>query len=201
MTLSVSFLSGWPPQNTTFAESKVPSFYPTGVSMGGTNSPAPTISAPYSYTLSTTSPTAGQYTYVQSGTQYVAGIIDREGVVPSRIFLANNGSGSYQSGTVALPTLNYIVQQQTVGWDGTTEYGGYKVVLNATAGSLEDGVYPLGYTEPWNAQLGQGQTGPTAWTLQGGAYTNANAATGYPNPQMVFYVSMSAALLLSTTQY
>jgi hypothetical protein len=201
-TLTAIFLSGWPVANTAFQSTKVPSFYPTGLTTSGSNSPVPTNAAPYSYTLSTTFPTNGQYVYTPGSTLYIAAILDKEGVVPARIFGANNGTGSYVSSTAqALPTLDYIIQLQTTAWDGTTEYGGYKVVItpNSLTGSAGN---------PSGAVLTEtGQTAPVTQypsepvLVQVPGYTTASPSGNMPQPEMVFQVSMSACIITSTTAY
>lgn len=201
MALSIATLSGFPAANTTFASNKVPSFYPTGVAVTGTSSPSPTVAATYSFTTSTTFPTNGKLVYTQGTTQYVAGIIDSNGVVPARIFTANNGSG-YNQGTQPLPTLNYIIQQTVVDPYGITEYGGYTVVLNPAEPGPDSGS-----PSSTGALTVQGNPGtPTNYPAEPildsvPGYTSATPSSGYPQPQIVFYVSMAALLILASTQY
>lgn len=206
MALSIASLSGFPVANTTFASTQVPTFYPTGVAVTGTNSPSPTDAAAYAFSTSTTFPTVGKQVYTQVGTQYVAGIIDTQGVVPARIFYANNGSG-YNQGTQPLPTLNYIIQQQVTDPYGHTEYGGYTVVLNPAEPGPDSG-------SPSSSGALTGQGNPASPTTfpnepilipaQGyptGVLTGPSPVAGYPQPQMVFYVSMATLLILASTQY
>lgn len=131
--------------------------------------------------------------YTQGATQYVAGILDKEGVVPSRIFTTN-----------PLPTL---VSVSLVGISGqsiqelnqtspATSYAGFNIVMIPGVAGYEEGIYPLGY--PVGGGTAQ-FSGAQAWTLQGGAYTNANAAVGYPQPQLRYFVSFSALLILAST--
>jgi hypothetical protein len=201
MSLSIATLSGYPALNTTFQATNFPSFYATGVAVGSSNSPSPTVAATYSYTSSTTFPTNGSYVYTQSGTQYVAGIIDYAGVVPARLFYANNGSG-FNANTQPLPTLNYIVQHQVTCNDGSTEYGGYTVVLYPAEPGPDSGqssttgdVNQYGNT----TSVTQYSNEPILIPAQG--YTANNPVSGYPQPQLRFKVSMAALLILSSTQY
>lgn len=163
----------------------------------------------------TENPAHGSYTsgvYTQSGTQYVAGILDQQGVNPSRIFFSDNGQGSGSTGaTVNLPTLVTITQVNAHGqslqelatnysssvsyneYADVVGYAGFVVVLNATPGTSDDGVYPLGYD---NATMSHPNT--PGWVSQGGAYTGTTT-TAYPNPQMKFFVTLNAMLILAST--
>lgn len=136
------------------------------------------------------------FTYTPGSTTYVAGVLDKSGVQPSRIFTANN-TGANQA-AIPLPTLISVtlIDQASASiqeFSSTTaivsEPGNFIVLLLPAAGSLEDGVFPLGYP------------GPVGWTAQGGAYSNANAVTGYPQPVMEFKLSFNAMLILASTQY
>lgn len=185
MALTVAPLAGFPADNSTLQRT------------AGT----PTIAA---------NPTTGSYTaglYTQSGTQYVAGILDNQGINPSRIFYADNGTGSGSSGaTIPLPTLVTITQVSAHGqsiqnldpstfmYTDKVGYSGFIVVLNAAIGQPDDGLYPLGYNNAADTHANV-----PGWTSQGGAYTNAAITVGYPNPQMRFFVSFGAILLLAST--
>lgn len=174
MALSVAPLAGYPAKNSAL----------TGI--GGT----PTDAATYTFTNSV---------YTQSGTQYVAGIIDKSGSQPARLFEADNNTGTGTQGTKLLPTLVSVTVVSSFGSSiqelpsttgqvtGALGYSGFIVLLNTVAASGDDGVYPLGYV------------GPVGWTAQGGAYTNASPTVGYPQPQMRFFVSLNAMLILSST--
>jgi hypothetical protein len=186
MALTVAPLAGFPAINTFYQRT------------AGT----PTI---------TENPAHGSYTsgvYTQSGTQYVAAILDAQGINPSRVFFADNDTGSGTTGaTVVLPKLVSVTQVSAHGqsiqnldpstfmYQDKIGYAGFVVVLNATPASADDGVYPLGYD---NATVLEPSNTP-GWTTQGGAYTNAAVTVGYPNPQMRFFVSMQAMLILAST--
>lgn len=155
MALSVSTLSGFPSRNSTFQ-----------VTAG-----TPTDAAGFSFTN-------GLYT--QSGTQYVAAVVDKEGVIPVRIFGADNGTGSGSTGgTTVLPTLKTIQQVTYVDSLGHTQYGYYIVTLVPAPGSGNSGVTPLKLEVP--------------------GYTNASATVAYPQPVIVFQVTAEAMLILSST--
>jgi len=206
MALSIATLSGFPVANTTFASTKVPSFYPTGVAVTGTNSPSPTVAATYSYSLSSTFPYNGKYVYTAGANVWVAGIIDSQGVVPSRIFYANNGSGYYTS-TQPLPTLLNVIQNQYTDPYGLTEYGGYVVTLtpaepgqDAGSPSSTGNLNQFGLTNATS----QFPNEPILVPAQGypsGVGTGPSPTSGYPQPYMTFYVSMAAMLILASTQY
>src|SRR5258708_28383583 len=89
MALTVAPLAGFPAINSTLQRT------------AGT----PTITA---------APALGSYTngvFTQGGTQFVAGILDSQGINPSRIFLADNNTGSGTTGaTIPLPTLVTVTQ-------------------------------------------------------------------------------------------
>lgn len=206
MALSIATLAGFPSINSTFASNKVPTFYPTGVAVTGTNSPSPTVAATYSYSLSSTFPTTGKQVYTQGSTQYVAGIIDYTGVVPARIFYANNGSG-YNAVTQPLPTLNYIIQNQYVDPYGITEYDGYVVVLNPAEPGPDSGQAAstgnLTFTGA-TAAVTQFPNEPILIPAQGyptGPGTGPSPTSGWPQPQLQFVVSSAALLILASTQY
>jgi hypothetical protein len=73
-------------------------------------------------------------------------------------------------------------------------YSGFIVLLNAAPGQQDSGVYPLGYNNAVDTH-----TNVPGWTSQGGAYTNAAITVQYPNPQMRFFVSFNALLVIATT--
>jgi hypothetical protein len=188
MALSVANLAGFPVINTTFQRS------------AGT----PTDAATYSFTNGV---------YTPGSTVYVAGILDQQGVNPSRIFFSDNGTGGGSTGsTVILPTLVSITQVSANGqslqelasnysnsvsyneYANAVGYAGFQVVLNAAIGTSDDGVYPLGYN---NATLSHADV--PGWTSQGGNYNTTGVTVGYPNPQMRFYVTMNALLIIAST--
>jgi hypothetical protein len=204
MSLAIQPLSGWPSVNTAFMSSKIPNQIIPGAPGTSSTAGTPTVAAPYSYTLSTTFPYAGKYVYTPGSTTYVMGIIDYAGVVPARIFAANNGNGSYAGSTQPLPTLNYIIQNQVTASDGTTEYGGYVIVLTPAEPGPDSGSpsSPI-VTKEGNsgASTGTGNYPVEPVLVQVPGYTTATPSGVYPQPEMVFYVSMGALLLTSTTQY
>lgn len=207
MALTIASLAGFPAINSAFASTKVPTFYPTGVGVTGSNSPSPTVAATYSYSTSTTFPTNGKQVYTQGSTQYVAGIIDQQGQVPARIFYSNNGSGNYSNTTQILPTLNYIIQNQYTDPYGFTEYGGYVVVLtpaepgpdsgqSATTGNVNQFGASTAVTQyPNEPILIPAQGYPT------GTGTGPSPTSGYPQPLLQYPVTNYALLLLASTQY
>lgn len=183
MALTVATLAGFPSSNTAFQAT------------AGTPADAATFSF-----------TSGLYT--QSGTQYVAGIVDFAGTGPSRIFYANNGTGGGGgSGTNPLPTLLSVTQVSAHGQSiqelpsRSTEasdavgYAGFQVLLTPALGFLDSG------------GTGGYSGGPTrqnnlAYTLVDvPGYTAQSPSVGYPQPQMRFFVSMSCLLILASTQY
>jgi hypothetical protein len=190
MALSVWPLGGFPAINTYYQRS------------AGT----PTV---------TEDPAHSSYTsgvYTPGSTTYVAAILDQQGVNPSRVFFSDNTTGSGSTGsTVKLPTLASITQvsahgqslqeletnySNSVSYNAYVDevgYAGFLIVLNASPGTSDDGIYPLGYD---NATLANPNT--PGWVSQGGAYTGATT-TGYPNPEMRFYVTMNAILLIAST--
>jgi len=188
MALSVANLAGFPVINTTFQRS------------AGT----PTDAATYSFTNGV---------YTPGSTVYVAGILDQQGVNPSRIFFSDNGTGGGSTGsTVILPTLVSITQVSANGqslqelasnysnsvsyneYANAVGYAGFQIVLNAALGTSDDGVYPLGYD---NATLSHANV--PGWTSQGGNYNTNGVTVAYPNPQMRFYVTMNALLIIAST--
>lgn len=169
MALSVATLAGFPAVNSALLPGPPP---------------APTDAATFTFTNGV---------YTQGSTQYVAGILDREGVVPSRIFTTN-----------PLPTLVSVTLvsisgqsiQELMTTAPATSFAGFNIVMTPGVATSDEGIYPLGYPVAGGPT---GQGGAQAWTLQGGAYTNANAAVGYPQPQLRFFVSFSALLILAST--
>jgi hypothetical protein len=192
MALSVATLAGFPVINTTFQRS------------AGT----PTDAATYSFT-------SGVYT--PGSTTYVAGILDQQGVNPSRIFFSDNTTGGGSTGvSTVLPTLVSITQVSAHGqslqelasnysnsvsfneYADAVGYAGFQIILNAAVGTSDDGIYPLGYN---NAVTGAGPANYAnvpGWVSQGGAYTGTTTV-GYPNPQMRFFVTMNALLVIAST--
>lgn len=189
MSLSVATLAGFPVINTTFQRS------------AGT----PTDAATYSFTNGVYTPTPG--------TVYVAAILDQQGVNPSRIFFSDNNTGGGTTGaTVKLPTLVSVTQVSANGqslqelasnysnsvsyneYANAVGYAGFQIILSAALGTSDDGVYPLGYD---NATLVN--TNVPGWTSQGGNYNATGVTVGYPNPQMRFYVTMNALLVIAST--
>jgi hypothetical protein len=201
MALTVAPLGGFPAINTYYQSS-------TGGKSSGTG---PTI---------TENPAHGSYTsgvYTQSGTQYVAGILDQQGVNPSRIFFSDNGQGSGSTGaTVVLPTLVSVTQVSAHGqslqelasnysssvsfneYADMVGYAGFQIILNAAVASADDGVYPLGFDNAVNNSGSANYANTPGWVSQGGAYTGTTTV-GYPNPQMRFFVTLNAMLILAST--
>lgn len=198
MTLSVATLSGFPARNTTFQSA-------TG---GSKTAGTPTDAATYSFT-------SGVYT--AGSTIYVAGILDKAGVNPPRIFGADNGTGGASSGsTIVLPTLVSITQVSANGqslqelasnysnsvsfneYANAIGYAGYKLILNAAIASGDDGKYPLGYNNAITNSGPANYANVPGWVSQGGAYTGTTTV-GYPNPQMRFFVTMDALLIIAST--
>lgn len=196
MTLQVVTLAGFPAINTTFQRT------------AGT--PTDTLAAQTgNATIGLTSytGTAGAAVYTQSGTAYVAGILDQQGINPSRIFLSDNTTGSGSTGaTIPLPTLVSVTQVAAHGqsiqnldaasfmYTDKVGFAGFVVLLNAAPAQQDSGFYPLGYNNAVDTHANV-----PGWTSQGGAYTNAAITVGYPNPQMRFYVSTAALLIIATT--
>lgn len=181
MALSVASLAGFPSINTTFQRS------------AGT----PTDAATFSFTNGV---------YTQGSTQYVAGLLDVAGVVPSRLFYASNNTGGAANGTVVLPTLVSVTQVSSHGQSiqelpSTTfevsdnvGYAGFIVVLTPAEPSADSGGSPAGYYGGLTNQMIGSET-----LVNVPGYTTASPSVGYPQPQMRFYVSMSALLILAST--
>jgi hypothetical protein len=192
MALSVATLAGFPAINTTFQRS------------AGT----PTDAATYSFTNGV---------YTPGSSVYVAGILDQQGVNPSRIYFADNNTGGGTTGaTVALPQLVSITQVSANGqslaelpsnypsgpsfneYTPQTGYSGFIVLLNATPASADDGIYPLGYNNAVSSAGPANYANVPGWVSQGGAYTGTTT-TGYPNPQMRYFVTFNALLVIAST--
>lgn len=200
MSLSVATLAGFPSINSAV--------YGARGDVNSSSAGTPTDAATYSFTNGV---------YTQSGTSYVAAIIDQQGVNPTRIFFSDNGTGpgsTVGSGnSVALPKLVSVTQvsangqsiqsfpsnySNSVSFNEFAAYSGqagFVVVLTPAAASVDDGVYPLGFD---NAILNSSYANTPGWVSQGGAYTGTTT-TGYPQPQMRFFVTMNALLILAST--
>lgn len=186
MALTVATLAGFPSANTVSQRS------------AGT----PAVAATFSFTNGV---------YTQVGTQYVAGFLDYSGVVPPRIFYANNGTGGGGGlGTTPLPTLVSVTQVLANGQSiqelpstsfETTPangFGGFIVVMTPAEPSADSG----GQTTTANNWWGSSTYGTGAGTLTDvPGYTAQSPVVGYPQPQMRFFVSMSTLLILASTQY
>lgn len=187
MALSVATLAGFPAINTTLQRS------------AGT----PTDAATFAFS-------SGVYT--QGSTQYVAGIVDQQGINPSRIFFSDNNTGGGKVGTVPLPTLVTVTQVSAQGSSlqemptnyvgsssyneaaNATGYAGFVVVLNAATPSDDSGGRVGGYYGGLNNQNNG------VFTLnEVPGYTAQAPTKQYPNPQMRFFVSMNALLILAST--
>lgn len=198
MALTVATLAGFPASNTAYAGLTESTFDSSGSqayqAAGGLDVAAgtPTVAATFAFTANV---------YTQAGTQYVAGILDKEGVVPSRIFYANNGTGSGGNlGTQPLPTLVSITRNVYVDHIGNTLPEGYVIVLNPAQPGPDAGSPVSAVSD----SLGKTTTTefpaePVLIPAQG--YTNANPVAGYPQPQIRVLVSTSALLILASTQY
>lgn len=162
MALSVATLAGFPAANSAF---NAPS--------GGT----PAVAATFAFTNNV---------YTQVGTQYVAGYLDREGVVPSRVFYANNNTGSGAPGaTLPLPTLVSCTRLVYVDHLGNTQVEGFTVILTPA--------------EPGPDSGGTGVLGSVLDNVP--PYTAATPLTTYPQPQIRILLSPAALLILASTQY
>lgn len=190
MALSVATLAGFPSVNTTFQRSA---------------GSGPTDAATYSFT-------SGVYT--QSGTQYVAGILDQQGINPSRVFFADNGNGAGSIGTSPLPTLVSVTQVSAHGqslanfptnytnsisyneYTDAVGYSGFVVLLTPAEPSADSGGKVGGYFGGTTATA----NGIYSLTEVPG-YTSQAPTKSYPQPQMRFFVTMNALLILASTQY
>jgi hypothetical protein len=186
MALTVATLGGFPASNTAFQRS------------AGT----PAVAATFSYTNGV---------YTQSGTQYVAGFLDYSGVVPPRIFYANNGTGGGGGlGSIPLPTLVSVTQISANGQSiqelpstsfettPATGYAGFTVIMTPAEPSADSGG-PAASTNNWWGSPTYGTGAATLTDVPG--YTSQSPSVGYPQPQMRFFVSMSTLLILASTQY
>jgi hypothetical protein len=202
MSLAVQPLSGFPAVNTAFVSGFLPNQIVPGAPGSSSTPGTPTIAAPYSYSTSTTFPNVGKKVYTPGSTTYIFGIIDAAGVVPARLFTANNGTGSYAGAAQSLPQLSYIIQNQVTASDGSTGYGGYTVVLTPAEPGRDAGTpsSPI-VTKEGNATASAGTSSypqePVLVQVPG--YGTSTPSGVYPQPQMVFYVSMDAILITSTT--
>lgn len=189
MALTVATLAGFPSLNTTFQRS------------AGT----PTIAATFSYTNGV---------FTQGGTQYVAALIDQQGINPTRIFFAdNNTGGAATGGTVTLPTLVSVTQVNAHGQSiqelpstsfeasDAVGFAGFLVVMTPAEPSADSGGsafagsgYKAGYYGGLNNQNTGNQT-----LVQVPSYGSFSPSTGFPQPQMRFYVSINALMILAST--
>lgn len=200
MALSVVSLAGFPAINTTLQRS------------AGT--PTDAVTTPINGIAFTPSNGA---VFTAAANTYIAGILDQQGVNPSRIFFADNNTGGGSTGaTVVLPTLSTITPVSAQGqslaelpsnypggpsfneYAPQTGYAGFVIVLNASLASADDGVWPLGYNNAVNSAGPGNYPNVPGWTSQGGAYTGTTT-TSYPNPQMRYYVTSNALLILAST--
>jgi hypothetical protein len=163
-------------------------------------------------------PASGSYTngvYTQAGTQYVAALIDQQGINPTRVFFAdNNTGGATTGGTVPLPTLVSITQVSAHGQSiqelpSTTfevsdavGYAGFLVVMTPAEPSPDSGGFSgAGQTQNKAGYFG----GPTNQStgdqtlIQAYGYVAGNPVLGYPQPQLRYYVSLNAILIVAST--
>lgn len=170
----------------------------------------------------TMNPATGSYTagvYTAPANTYVAGILDQQGVNPSRIYFSDNNTGGGTTGaTVNLPQLVTITQVSAhgqslqelptnyVGGPSYNEaadavgYAGFLVVLNATPAAYDDGLYPLGFNNAISGSGAANFANTPGWTSQGGNYSQTVGVTvNYPNPQMRYYVTLNAMLIIAST--
>ena len=190
MSLSVATLAGFPALNSTFQRS------------AGT----PTDAATFSFTNGV---------FTQGGTQYVAAIIDQQGINPTRIFFAdNNTGGAATGGTVTLPTLVSITQVSAHGQSiqelpstsfevtDAVGFAGFLVVMTPAEPSPDSGGWsPAGQAQNkagYYGGLNNQNTGANT-LIQVPGYTTASPSTGYPQPQLRYYVSFNALLILAST--
>ncbi len=190
MALSVATLAGFPALNSTFQRS------------AGT----PTDAATFSFTNGV---------YTQGATQYVAAIIDQQGINPTRIFFSdNNTGGAATGGTVTLPTLVSVTQVSAKGQSiqelpstsfevtEATGYAGFLVIMTPAEPSADSGGFsPAGQTQNLAGRYGgpnNANTGDQTLIAVPG-YTTASPTVGYPQPQLRYYVSFGALLILAST--
>ena len=183
MSLSVATLAGFPAINTTLQRS------------AGT----PTVGITNAYTNGVYTPTPG--------TVYVAGILDSQGVNPSRIFFADNNTGGGTVGaTVPLPTLVSVTEVSAHGqsiqnleansfaYNDNVGYSGFIVVLTPAEPSADSGGRLGGYYGGTTA------TANGAYTLtEVPGYTAQAPTKGYPQPQMRYFVTLNALLIIAST--
>lgn len=198
MALTVGTIAGFPASNTAYTGLTESTFDSSGSqayqAAGGIDVAVgtPTVAATFAFTNNV---------YTQVGTQFVAGILDKEGVVPSRIFYSNNGTGTGGAlGTQPLPTLVSITRNIYVDHIGNTLPEGYVVVLNPAQPGPDAGSPVAAVSD----SLGKSTTTefpaePVLIPPQG--YTAGNPISGYPQPQIRILVSNSALLILASTQY
>jgi hypothetical protein len=187
MALSVATLAGFPALNTASQRS------------AGT----PTDSATFSFTNGV---------YTQGSTQYVAGILDAQGTNPSRIFFSDNNTGGGATGaTVPLPKLFSVTQVTQHGQSiqelpdfsaevsDNTGIGGFLVILTPSEPSSDSGgSAPGSNTGGWYGGPNAYNTGAIT-LVQVPGYTANSPTTGYPQPQLRYYVTVNALLVLAST--
>lgn len=190
MALSVATLAGFPALNSAFQRS------------AGT----PTDAATYTFTNGV---------YTQGSTQYVAAIIDQQGINPTRIFFADNNTGGAASGgTITLPTLVSVTQVSAHGQSiqelpstsfevtDNVGYAGFLVILTPAEPSADSGGFsPAGQTVNKAGYFGglTNQSTGDQTLIQVPGYTTASPAQGFPQPQLRYYVSFNALLILAST--
>lgn len=190
MALSVATLAGFPALNSTFQRS----------------AGAPTIAATFAFTNGV---------YTQVGTQYVAAIIDQQGINPTRIFFAdNNTGGAATGGTVTLPTLVSVTQVNAHGQSiqelpstsfevsDAVGYAGFLVVMTPAEPSPDSGGWsPASNTQNKAGPFGGANNANTGnqTLIQVPGYTTASPTQGFPQPQLRYYVSFNALLILAST--
>jgi hypothetical protein len=190
MALTVATLAGFPALNSATQRS------------AGT----PTIAATFTFTNGV---------FTQSGTQYVAALIDQQGINPTRIFFAdNNTGGAATGGTVPLPTLVSITQVSSHGQSlqelpstsfevqDNVGYAGFLVVMTPAEPSPDSGGWSgAGQTQNKAGYFGgptnQSTGDQTLIAVPG--YTTASPTQGFPQPQLRYYVSFNALLILAST--
>lgn len=186
MALSVATLAGFPSINTTFQRS------------AGT----PTDAATFTFTNGV---------YTPGSTTYVAGILDQQGLSPSRVFFSDNNTGGGTTGTLILPTLVSITQISAHGQSlqelpSTTfevadaiGYAGFLVIMTPAEPSMDSGGRTGGvYGGPNSANNGISTLIP-AQGYPSGIGTGPSPVAGYPQPQMRYYLTMSAMLIIAST--
>lgn len=198
MALTVATLAGFPAINTAYAGLTESSYEGSSTAAyqaaGGLDIAAgtPTDAATFAFTSNV---------YTQSGTQYVAGILDTPGVVPSKIFYANNGTGNGGGlGTQPLPTLVSITRNIYTDNVGNTLPEGYVVILLPAEPGPDAGSPAQTVTDEFGHTVATNfPAEPILIPAQG--YTSGSPTAGYPQPQIRVLVSGSALLILASTQY